>query len=133
MSIALKIKSKSLAEEAIIIRREERKLLSQAKHKRERQENTSDITKEYRSLHLHRKVDVRNESRATYLARAFIAGTPYSKIESSRKPTNEYTFQTFIIPRIVTMANKYGRKWNSETRKWTEPYTKEDILNWINF
>ena len=61
------------------------------------------------SLNNHRKWDVRNENRATFLARAYLEGTTYSSVEQKRKPENEYKFNTFIIPRVVAMVAKYGK------------------------
>ena len=82
MSVELKIKSKHLSVEARIIRFEERKLLKQyrwaeAKH---HQTGNNDMYPRwhdvaftsYCSLSKHRKWDVRNENRATFLARAYI-------------------------------------------------------------
>lgn len=112
MSIELKIKSKHLALEPAIIRREEKKLLKQARSGRCNDtadgSATAKILSKYESLHRHRKWNVRNEARATELARAFIIGKPYKDVESKRKPENEFKFQQFIIPRVAIMVNKYG-------------------------
>lgn len=120
MSVELKIKSKHLSVEAQIIRFEERKLHKQyrwaeAKHHQTGNNDMyprwSDIAfTRYCSLNNHRKWDVRNENRATFLARAFIEGTTYSSVEQKRKPENEYKFNTFVIPRVVAMVAKYGKK-----------------------
>lgn len=111
MSIELKIKSKHLAAEASIIRHEERKLKLQSNWKKHHQpENTAEIEaicEEWKSLNGHRRYDVRNENRATYLARAFIAGSSYASTEQTRKDTNEYKFSAFIIPRTVQLVKKY--------------------------
>ena len=61
------------------------------------------------SLSKHRKWDVRNENRATFLARAYIEGVTYSSVEQKRKPENEYKFNAFIIPRVAAMVAKYGK------------------------
>lgn len=106
MSIELKIKSKHLSEEAKIIRFEERKL--KAKNK-----------PAFWSLRQHRTWDVRNENRATFLARAFLAGKAYNSVE--HKVHSMYKLEYIIAPRVVAMVNKYG----------TEQKTKADILNWI--
>jgi len=97
MSIELKIKSKHLSEEARIIRFEERKLRARNK------------TELLASIHLHRVKDVRNENRATFLARAYLKGTSYSLLEKNRKVENEHTFQTKVLPRVLSMVNKYGK------------------------
>lgn len=106
MSIELKIKSKHLALEPAIIRREEQKLLKRIRSGR--CNDTTEAFRKYESLHHHRKWNVRNESRATELARAYIAGKPYCLVEQKRKPENEYKFSTYIIPRIAKMVDKYS-------------------------
>lgn len=119
MSVELKIKSKHLSVEAQIIRFEEHKLLKQyqwALNKHHATGNNNEYPhwndaalNSYCSLNKHRKWDVRNENRATFLARAYISGTPYSSVEQKRKPENEYRFNTFVIPRVVAMVAKYGK------------------------
>jgi hypothetical protein len=116
MSIELKIKSKHLGVEAQIIRFEERKLLKGIAYRRSKHKAAGNNTeykawddenwRHYYSLNRHRKWDVRNENRATFLARAYIAGVPYSKVEQKRK--NESLFNRYIVPRIVNMVAKYG-------------------------
>lgn len=120
MSIELKIKSKHLSEESKIIRFEENKLLKQAKWLREHQKDGSKQLSKYESLSQHRKGVVRNENRATFLARVFLDGRDYSSVEKKRKVEKEYTFQNSIVPRIVTMVNKYGNKMVDQ----------KDIIEW---
>lgn len=118
MSIELKIKSKHLGVEAQIIRFEERKLKKQVRwfiddHKAT---GANDEVKlhnftpfnQYTSLNRHRRWDVRNENRATFLARAYLAGKSYASIEQKRKPENEYNFYVYILPRVTAMVAKYG-------------------------
>ena len=118
MSIELKIKSKHLALEPAIIRREEKKILNRIRSGR--CNDTASAFRKYESLHNHRKWNVRNESRATELARAYIAGKPYKFVEQKRKDENEYKFLVYIIPRIVAMVNKYGSVQvdNDKIRYW---------------
>lgn len=136
MSIELKIKFKHLSLEPAIIRKEERKLLDQiAWYKLHYQvkdiskfKEALEISYKYQSLHQHRTVDVRNEARATHLARAFIAGKPYSSVEKFRKDEN--LFQTRILPRVFSMVAKYGNeriyeKYDRNSKKYG--YSKEDI------
>lgn len=106
MSIELKVKSKHLAAEAKIIRFEEKK--QKAKNKAA-----------FWSLRQHRRWDVRNENRATFLARAFLAGKPYRIVE--RKVNSISILEHYIVPRVLTMVNKYG----------TTQLSKDDILNWM--
>jgi hypothetical protein len=125
MSIELKIKAKHLALEPNVIRCEERKLISQIKWLNKRGEDAQAVTWKLESLSAHRRWNVRNESRATNLARAYLAGKPYSYAEKSRKPENEVMFQLYIIPRIIVMVSKYGR---GEQRK----VTKDIITAWCS-
>ena len=109
MCIELKIKSKHLALEPAIIKCEEAKLKRRIKHHRS-DDKTSAITLGWKldSLVRHRKMDVRNESRATHLARTYLAGHPYARAELKRN--DDYFFETYIVPRVVAMVTKYGSK-----------------------
>jgi hypothetical protein len=122
MCIELKIKAKHLALEPSVIRKEERKLKSQIKYTKG---TDASLIEKLNSLVCHRRWNVRNESRATELARAYLAGKPYTSVEQKRKPENEYKFQNSIIPRIVSMVVKYGsgvhRRVERETiREWSK-------------
>ena len=108
MSIELRIKSKHLAEEARIIKFEE------ARQKKFGNYETLNRLCE------HRKIDVRNENRATFLARAYIAGKPYRSCEHKRRPEKEYQFKR-VLRRVLAMVQKYHDRKTSE----------EDIINWI--
>lgn len=137
MSIYLKIKAKHLALEPAIIKHEEKKIKKQIKAYREYHQVTehgwSAISKDHKdlfdlettliSLSSHRKYDVRNEARATALARAYLAGKPYSLVERSRR--EEIFFVYSIIPRVVAMVTKYG---NYDHRK----VTAETIKTWAS-
>lgn len=122
MSVELKIKSKHLSKEAQIIRFEERKIKRRARELRaEQKHETADLMmRTHKNLQNHRTWDVRNENRATYLARAYLAGKDYKSVEQSRKPENNYTFHVYIVPRIKSMVNKYG----------PNEVTTDDIVTW---
>ena len=86
----LKVKVKSLASEAMIIRREERKVMAGADWaaRRDLANNWNTMSSErveyldeYHRLHHHRKVDVRQEARAALIAYAFLRGMPLSRID----------------------------------------------------
>ena len=119
MSIELKIKLKHLALEPAIIRNEEQKLLKQIRSGRVN--DTVPLRIKYESLYRHRVWNVRNEARATELARAYLAGKDYKSVENKRKPENESKFVRYIIPRIAAMAMKYGT---------SNKVTDNDILVW---
>lgn len=113
MSIELKVKAKSLADEARIIRAEELKL----------KPVTVANWSIYDSLHRHRVGVVRDEARMTHLARAFLRGMPYARVEyrvREQNVLNEYDFK-----RIAAMISKYGRDVHPEfdwkvIKGWTE-------------
>lgn len=91
----MKIKIKSLAAEAAIIRSEERKHTGAQRA----------------SLHQHRTVDVRREARAALLAYAFLRNKPLHTIErpGSRQPNWAYTFR---------IAKKFGTTTEALFNEW---------------
>lgn len=132
MSVELKVKSKHLSEEARIIRFEEKRELNKARrnmkvlienglnsHQAEWEKQLS----KFNQLNHHRRWDVRNENRATFLARAYLDGKPYSSVERNRKTEKEWVFTCRIVPRIVKMVNKYKKA-------GTEKVTDKDIIEW---
>lgn len=82
------MKIKSLAEEARIIRKEERKALP-------------DYPK-YLSLYTHRTQDVRKEQRSSLLAYGFIRGKAYGPMEKPAKDNPP------DISRISSLVTKFG-------------------------
>ena len=93
------MKIKSLAEEARIIRHEERKALTPNKRW---------------LLHSHRTWDVRREQRASLLAYAFIRGVPYAAAESNPRTVPN-------MARVLKLAQKYGARSTSmgDLERWT--------------
>ena len=147
MSIELKIKSKHLSEEARIIRFEEHKLLRKVNYNRQKHHSTGNNEEyhawndkhfqNYCSLNRHRKWDVRNENRATFLARAYIAGVPYSKVEQKRK--DEVLFRSQIFPRICAMTVKYAKRelgdweWDKVKQRYAATkQLKDKIAEWCD-
>lgn len=119
--VKLKVKVKSLAEEARIIRREEVKLKKIPFNKRgkiTRYTFGEHIYDPVNQLDIHRRWDVRNEARATQLAIAYIKGKKCSKIEKS---CDEYKRLYYITDRVLKMVQKYHNK-NT---------TREDIKEWF--
>lgn len=106
MSIELKIKSKSLAVEASYIRREEARLLLSARWNKKAQQAKEAATyyKTFNNLRSHRKQLVRDEARATFLARAFIKGVPFKVVESGTLPSHNHD----LLSRVVSMVRRYG-------------------------
>jgi hypothetical protein len=114
MSIKLKIKYKSLAEETRIIKKEEAKQLGWARYllRVERIDNAEAPAEnnqgywERTSLREHRLKDLRPMLRATHLARAYLRGTPYLRVENKVLPGNELTERQ--IEPIVKMVKTHG-------------------------
>lgn len=141
MTVELKIKSKHLALEPSIIRHEERKLRKQIRANRNYQDNkTADqLHAKWYSLYTHRKWDVRNEARATHLARAYLAGKSYKSVEKTCYDND--LLKNVIVPRIVSMVMKYGPKayfkiWDKDQKKALYKSNevievKDEILAWI--
>lgn len=120
MSIELKIKSKHLGLEAKVIKFEEAKLKKQLRwHSRVNSPNKK-LEWKLNSITEHRKWNVRNENRATFLARAFIAGVPYKTVEHKVKDPAKFT--VYILPRVLAMVNRYHNR----------NITESAILEWIN-
>lgn len=85
MNVYLKVKIKSLAAEAAIIRKEER---------RHRGDTRT-------GLYLHRVNDVRYEARAALLAYAFLRGRPLARVEAKSHRKAPW-------PRVEQLVKKYG-------------------------
>jgi hypothetical protein len=154
MSVELKIKAKHLAFEPGIIRKEEQKLKKAIRaHYANIQinpgSNTAPPTEKERlreSLYRHRVWDVRNESRATHLTRAFIAGKPYRSVESK----SDMNFvQAYMLSRMSSMIAKYDPRYKNKLPRKPKPMeygfaekdavyrkalsnVRKDILEWMN-
>lgn len=120
MSIELKIKSKHLGLEAKVIKFEEAKLKKQLRWHSKVQSPNTKLEWKLNSITEHRKWNVRNENRATFLARAFIDGVPYKTVEHKVKDQAKLT--VYILPRVLSMVKKY-KSFKIEM---------EDIQEWIN-
>ena len=110
MDVYLKVKNKHLSLEAKVIKFEE--------EKQKKLGNYSLVN----SLCNHRKHQVRNENRATYLARAYMKGVLYSSVEKKRKPEKECHFRYYVLKSVLRMLQTYH---NRKT-------TMEDIELWLN-
>ena len=116
MSLAyLKVKIKSLAAEAKIIRHEEEVW---------RHRETERGRPTFFGLREHRKHDVRTEARAAQLAYAFIRGRPYSHTEPTGKDNGGRQSNPIAWDRVMKLAAKYGPNRNLEwdtVREWADP------------
>lgn len=115
MSTELKIKSKSLAAEARIIRAEEIKVRNHARARSLVQRPVSHLMGTRLSLYEHRTGIVRVEARATFLARAYLKGM--SRVQVEQNPVTDA--QT--IKRVKAMVTKYGPR----------PFNEEALTNWL--
>lgn len=85
--ITLKVKAKSLSEEARIIKKEEKKQLGYGRYaRRTNSVDPAPSYAEYLSLRMHRTGPVREASRETHLARAYLKGSKYSETEQPKQP-----------------------------------------------
>lgn len=111
----LKVKIKSLAEEARIIRKEE----GRAKGRRVKPGEFLGRDDELRlSLRYHRIVDVRIEQRASLIAYAFLRGVPFAVVE--RTPKSQPNWD-----RVTKMVDKFGVVGGrAEREKQRDRYTK---------
>lgn len=109
MSIELKIKSKHLGLEAKVIKFEEAKLKRQIRWFCDKlMPVDTKLGWKLNSITNHRKFDVRNENRATFLARAYIAGVPYKTVE--HKCIDIAKRNHYVLPRVVAMVNRYHNR-----------------------
>ena len=127
MSLQLKVKAKTLAAEARIIKKEEGKQKARFRYnlKTERANSVSTAGgwREYNQLREHRVGPVRLESRLTNIARGFIKGLKFSQIEKvvydedayNRDPQFYSPFAPRLISRLARMVARYsdGRDWGS--------------------
>lgn len=123
MKAYLKIKIKSLAAEATMIHREERRHnighrgrvrirrqlakatdltpAQRARLERRMQKPSDRAIKAFWGLRWHRTYDVRSESRASHIAYGFLNGLPYSRIEATCKTPPNWS-------RVEDLVKKYG-------------------------
>jgi hypothetical protein len=111
--VYLKVKIKSLAAEAKIIRTEERK------NKKARQ-----------GLAEHRRTVVRNEARHSLLAYGFLRGKTYHQLETKCHQEPNWD-------KVGRMVEKYGVQWDPATSYSTYKVAREDqkkrFQEWTTF
>jgi len=124
----LKVKIKSLAAEARIIRKEEHKAKAHYRYLKNKQGHEDQYNRAqstWYGLQQHRKIDVRQEARASLLAYAFIRNKPFVFAEpNTDRFANDGSFKyelACLTGRIAKMATKYGDK----------KVESEDIKKWI--
>lgn len=109
----LKVKARSLAEEARIIRGYERRLRRKWRDEgvERTEEQRGDLHRRYETLREHRVVAIRREARATNLAIAFSRGLSYRAVERDAKSKPDAS----IVTRLVA---RYGRGDAGDILKW---------------
>jgi hypothetical protein len=90
----LKVKIKSLAEEARIIRLEEAR--------------SEPGSQQQIELHAHRVHDVRREQRASLLAYAFLRGVPLAAVEAKADPDEPEWLREARWKRVGQLVEKFG-------------------------
>jgi hypothetical protein len=132
MQVYLKVKIKSLAAEAVIIRKDENKAKATSKLEKMRAitlDNNAGLAKiaenraakardAWLGLKAHRRFDVRQESRAAGLAYGFFRGVPYKVIEA--KCWEEPNWR-----RVCEIVRKFGTERDADMVKrlvklWSE-------------
>lgn len=139
----LRVKIKSLAEEARVIRREELRALRRNKtgpaytpsgspggpKKPKRKASPQRDPDLFHSLRAHRRVDLRPEQRAALLAYAYLRGVPYCQaepktvwwgLEAHRLRKRE------LCKRVAALAAKFGG-----LPKSPAPVTAEAVTAWV--
>lgn len=143
----LKVKIKSLAVEAAIIRKEENAAKARYRFLKGRQGSEKQYEEEvttFWGLRNHRTVDVRDESRAAQLAYAFVRGKPFKYVEANTvvasywsNPNNvPIVFNADLMAlaaRVARLATKYGKKdvTEDDIKAWYQAdVTKEVVVGW---
>ncbi len=117
----LKVKIKSLAAEASIIRAEEDRLIEANRASRPRSRGDLDASYEwehqvlaYFALRDHRKRDVGGEQRHSLLAYGFLRGRPYVAMEKRCRFDNHPDFA-----RVRKLAKRFSSQWDdAEWAAW---------------
>lgn len=110
-TVYLKVKIKSLTEEARIIKREESKALCGARTRKQREMPFSEGYTTYEGLRSHRIDYVRPEARATVLAYNFLRGRTYQQTENNSHLYEMPTYGRKVMwERVQKMVSKYGDK-----------------------
>lgn len=127
MSVYLKIKIKSLAAEARIIRREERRQLGSARYLKrrdwsrqvnERSEEQLTAYSCHQRLHQHRVVGVRQEARAAQIAYGFLRGRRLSQIESPRMRDAPWWGRILRLVLRYHDSDRSNKRIREELRDW---------------
>lgn len=138
----LRVKIKSLADEARVIRREELKALRRNKpgraynpsgspggaKKPRRKASPHQDQDLFKALNAHRRVDLRLEQRAALLAYAYLRGVPYCQVEPRAiwRGWDASLRKEALRKRVAALAAKFGGLPTSPA-----PVTVEAVTAWV--
>ena len=110
MKIHLKMKICSLAEEARIIRRMEKRIVKRRRHWAKKTDTSVDMRSEPMRLSLqqHRQFVVRLEARNSNLAYGFLRGRTYKQVEDRHRPVDKQRSRPASWSRVADLVAKYG-------------------------
>lgn len=149
----LKVKIKSLAAEATIIRHQELKWKQKARSARERQmasRYVDDHMDTFWGLRHHRKAIVGVEARASFIAYAYMRGQVYQNVENHLQPHNFGTailhsknttsksvyFQTqqwgTSLEVIIARAARIVQKYENQATEREYDVVLADMLDWVH-
>jgi len=129
MSYELKVKAATLAEEARIIRRLEKKRKRSARMAKNGL-NRQRANKDREGMHMHRTFDVRRMARATHLARAFIKGHPLALVEKDSRMENHLHRQPWVLSQVLGMVTRYGRGPESRLHNADAQVVSRAVFDW---
>lgn len=112
MRLFLKIKIMSLAEEARIIRRHERKLTGDIRWLSAHQKPVEARQEARATIHGHRVLEVRGEARVAHLAYGFLRGTALEVIEAKGSAKVDWK-------RVEKMAGRFGPVDGQAFKEWS--------------
>lgn len=98
----LRVKIKSLAQEARIIRAEERRCRESLSRTVGHDEQRAALASAYTSLRMHRVIDVRRESRYSLLAYALIRGRKFRDVERCSP------LASIDVAKLTTLVRRFG-------------------------
>lgn len=135
----LKAHSNALSDESRHLRREARKVKKKWESARVRDLDTQYQYMElFQNLSNKRKTDIKNKSRAIYLARAYLDGKSYKSVESKR--SDDVLFYHYILPYTTDIVNEFmddftfsavGWVTYDEIKAWADAEPKKSF--WSNF
>lgn len=104
----LRVKIKSLAAEATIIRKEELRVRDAMTRVAGKPEAVAQMASSFASLRSHRVSDVRRESRYALLCYAILRGKPWERVEPRPKAGGLPTGQEVDVEKLTGLLKRFG-------------------------